>query len=72
MTSSWPSPRGDVAGLDANQHRDEGVVVSNTLGLRGDIALKTTDLGEKTFILADHENEIRGNILSKPRIIKLS
>lgn len=28
--------RGEVAGLGANQHRDEGVVVSNTLGLRRD------------------------------------
>jgi len=28
--------RGDIAGLGANQHRDEGVVVSNTLGLRRD------------------------------------
>lgn len=28
--------RGEIAGLGANQHRDEGVVVSNTLGLRRD------------------------------------
>lgn len=28
--------RGEVAGLGANQHRDEGVAVSNTLGLRRD------------------------------------
>lgn len=28
--------RGEVAGLGANQHREEGVVVSNTLGLRRD------------------------------------
>ncbi|MCE8538177.1 hypothetical protein KBY27_12005 [Ruegeria pomeroyi] len=28
--------RGEVAGLGTNQHRDEGVVVSNTLGLRRD------------------------------------
>ena len=69
MTSSWPSPRGDVAGLGANQHRDEGVVVSNTLGLRGDIALKTTDLGERTFIVAAHDNEIQLKALSKFRIM---
>ena len=28
--------RGEVAGLGTNQHREEGVVVSNTLGLRRD------------------------------------
>lgn len=28
--------RGEVAGLGANQHRDEGVAASNTLGLRRD------------------------------------
>ena len=69
MTSSWPSPRGEVAGLSANQHRNEGVVVSNTLGLRGDIALKTTDLGERTIIVAAHDNDIKLKVLSEFRII---
>jgi phage terminase Nu1 subunit (DNA packaging protein) len=35
--------RGEVAGLGTNQHRDEGVVVSNTLGLRRDEIYEALD-----------------------------
>ena len=69
MTSSWPSLRGEVAGLGANQHRNEGVLAGNTLGLRGDIALKTTDLGERTIIVAAHDNDIKLKVLTKFRLI---
>ena len=73
MTSSWPSPRGEVAkrGWESGVSK-QNITTAADLGLRGDIALKTTGLGERTFIVAAHDNEIRGNILSKPRIIKLS